>query len=151
MHLQRILICLIAVLGVGTAFLPWKMESLLGETTVTTGTDTAIILNSMQLGDGWLVLAIFLIVLLLAVAGKRRAAMSWVKTFATAFLAIGIAAVAVYDIVALKKLSVNLPGSSLNTEVVAGYGLYATAGIASLLTLLAFAGRRMGTGRLSNQ
>ncbi len=141
MHFSRILIALASVLGIGTAYLPWKTETLLGVTTKAAGMDTPLLLNAMQLGDGWIAAVCFGLIIILVVVGKRLVPIAMGKKVAIIALAAITLFSVVYDIAQMKKLSVNLPGSLLSTEVAPGLGLYFCGAVALFVAILAIAGR----------
>lgn len=141
MYFFRILIALAAVLGIGTAYLPWKSETLLGVTTKTAGVDTPLLLSDMQMGDGWIAAICFGLIIILVVVGKRQIPIGMGKKGGILLLSAIILFVIGFDVVKMKKLSVSVPGSLLSTEVNAGLGLYFCGALALFVALLAFAGK----------
>jgi hypothetical protein len=141
MHFSRILLVLASFLGIGTAFLPWKSETILGVTTKTTGLDSPVLLGSMQTGDGWIAIVCFGLIVLLAIAGRRRQPAGIIKKITSALLALVVAATTVYDSLQMEKLSVNVPGSLLSTKVAASSGIYICLAVAVFTIIISFSGK----------
>lgn len=141
MHFSRILIILASLLGIGTTFLPWKAETILGVTTKTTGLHSAVLLSSMQTGDGWIAVVCFGLVVLLAITGSRSLPARSGKKLIMALFALIVAIVAVYNAIKMKQLSVDVPGSLLSTQVAASTGVYICLAVAVFTAFIAFAGK----------
>lgn len=72
MHRSRILTLFFCLTGMAAALLAWVTQSLLGETTYLKGIDPGYSITQMNMGDGWLTLFCFLLIIILMVTGKRK-------------------------------------------------------------------------------
>ena len=124
MHLSRLIVIISSLAGVLATFLPWKRETLLNEMIPTAGKDTSVILSSMQVGDGWLTLALFVIVLLIALTGDKRVYLKGAKAAVIMLLSVAAAIICIYDINKLTHSPIHPELQQLATVSTAGYALY---------------------------
>ena len=120
MHKQRIIIIVIAALGILATFMPWVKAPIIGSVN---GTD----------GDGWITLVLFAVALVISLLGDRTQKIETKKMYIASLVSIIAAVVGILDIIDIKSSMEDIGGifsGELNISV--GYGLYliVLAGIA---------------------
>jgi hypothetical protein len=143
MHSQRILLLVVAVVGLLSAFLPWFTIMIMGVT-------------GMDIGQGWVVLAIFGAAIAASVAGNRRMPLAAAPRGVIALLGAGAAGFGIWKLVEIKNGDVRLGGElgdigKLGAGRVdglfkgmfdVGFGLYLLIGAGALLAILAILRRK---------
>ena len=120
MHKQRIIIIVIAALGMLATFMPWIKAPIIGSVD---GTD----------GDGWITLALFAVALAISLLGDRTQKIKTKKLYIASLAGIIAAGIGILDITNVKSSMDDINSifsGTLNISV--GYGLYliVLAGIA---------------------
>jgi hypothetical protein len=121
MHKQRIIIIVIAGLGMLATFMPWIKAPIIGSVN---GTD----------GDGWITLVLFAVALVMSLLGDRTQKIKTKKIYIASLVCIIAAVVGILDIIDINS-SIEDIGSGIFSEelnISVGYGLYliVLAGIA---------------------
>jgi hypothetical protein len=137
MHRSRIVTLLYCFSGVAAAFLSWASQSLLGEVTYVKGIDPAYSITKANIGDGWLTLICFCIIIVLVVTGKRDQLMNLKKIWWTVVFALISLLISVYYAITIFKLS-KASSDTLTMKVSPGVGLYLTILVSVFLIFLPF-------------
>ena len=116
MNKQRMALLLAAIVGIAATFLPWA--TVLGMTIDGT------------VGDGWISLGLFAIIIILAVLGDRGLSLKGGQFIAVVVLALCATALGVYEIMNLNK--------SGGEYVQIGFGLYVLVAAGAACLLLPF-------------
>jgi hypothetical protein len=112
MHKQRIIVIVIAALGMLATFMPWVKAPIIGSVD---GTD----------GDGWITLVLFAVALVMGLLGDRTQKIETKKMYIASIATAIAALVGIWDIIDAKSTIKDISGifsESLNISV--GYGLY---------------------------
>lgn len=110
MHKQRIIIIVIAALGMLATFLPWAKAPFVGSVDGTNG-------------DGWITLGLFAVALVMSLLGNRTQKIETKKMYVASIASIIAAAVGIWDIIDIKS-RINDIGGLFSNSFSVGYGLY---------------------------
>jgi hypothetical protein len=126
-HVQRTWVGLAAAAGMLATFLPWINAPFLGSLAGTAG-------------DGWITLAMFLVVLLLVLGGDRTAPVAKPIAVATSVLGVGGAVIGIWKIASLVNLATADPSNpfaeALASAVTPGIGLFLLIGAGAAVAVL---------------
>lgn len=114
MNDQRLALVLLAAVGMGAGFMPWTRLPVLG---YTIGTETL----------GWVTFTLYLIILVIAVVGKRSALVSGMKQYVLIFLSLVAAGIGIWEILDKERMFVSVE-----------YGLYLTALVGLVIPVATF-------------
>ena len=138
MHRTRMMMLFYCLTGIAAAFLTWVVQSLLGETTYISGIDPGYSVTHTNIGDGWLTVFCFAIIIIMVVTGNRNLSVQRAKRWWIALFALLSAFIGLYNLLIILTKSKANTGDSLVMKISPGIGVYLTIIVSVLLIIVPF-------------